>query len=130
MNRDRGVTAILTTRDMDDIESLCSRVMVLSGGEKLLDGDIALLRKGRDERILICRTVQDVTGEAFCSEITDAVTEDHLLKIRFDPEKITAAKLIALIDGKYGVRDVIAQDTPIEQVIARMYVELDEGGRL
>ena len=36
LNRERGVTVILTTHDMDDIEALCSRVMLIDEGRILL----------------------------------------------------------------------------------------------
>ena len=40
LNRDAGVTVILTTHDMDDIEALCTRVMVIAGGKILSDGTL------------------------------------------------------------------------------------------
>lgn len=44
LNKDFGKTVLLTTHDMDDIEQLCSRVMVINNGELTYDGTIQSLR--------------------------------------------------------------------------------------
>ena len=43
-NRENGVTMILTTHDMDDIEALCDRVMVIGRGKLLFDGGMESLK--------------------------------------------------------------------------------------
>src|SRR5215213_4054507 len=45
LNRQRGVTVILTTHDMDDIEALCTRVMLINEGKLLSDGPLSALRR-------------------------------------------------------------------------------------
>ena len=54
-NRERGVTVILTTNDMDDVEALCTRVMVIGNGRILSDGTLAELRSRitRERRLIV-----------------------------------------------------------------------------
>jgi len=44
LNEEFGKTILLTTHDMDDIEQLCSRVMVINHGRLTYDGTISSLR--------------------------------------------------------------------------------------
>ncbi len=48
-NRRRGTTMLLTTHDMDDIEALCSRVMVIGHGRLLYDGGMGKLKETYQE---------------------------------------------------------------------------------
>ena len=130
INRERGVTVILTTHDMADIEALCSRVMLIGGGKKLLDGDIALLRRGHDERILAC----DVETAPVSAEKPDCVAHMEVdgrhMELRFDPRIVTAAELISEIDARYHITDLTVKSMPIERVVARVYEEMAaQGGR-
>lgn len=45
-NRDFGTTVILTTHDMQDIEALASRIILIGKGRILLDGTLADIRRG------------------------------------------------------------------------------------
>ncbi len=50
LNRERGVTVILTTHDMDDIEALCSRVLVIHEGRIFCDGTLVGASRPREHR--------------------------------------------------------------------------------
>ena len=120
LNQERGVTVILTTHDMDDIEALCSRVIVIANGTILSDGSLAQLRAGVSrERWL---TV-DLDGDETIHD-PDAVVirrEERRFHLSFDPERIAPAALIARISARYPVRDLFVQNPPIEEIIARLY---------
>jgi ABC-2 type transport system ATP-binding protein len=41
--------------------------------------------------------------------------------LRFDPERVAAADLIARVTARHPVRDLFVQNPPIEEIIARLY---------
>ena len=45
VNRERGVTVLLTTHDLSDVERLCERVMILDHGRLLYDGSLGQLNQ-------------------------------------------------------------------------------------
>lgn len=123
LNRERGVTVILTTHDMDDIEALCSRVLVIGAGKLLLDGSIEDLR-GRvtRERWLIVDLEEE--HAAFSDPDAELMERDGgRLSLRFDPSRVSPAELIGRIAARYPVRDLFVQNPPIEEIIARLYGE-------
>jgi ABC-2 type transport system ATP-binding protein len=124
LNRERGVTVILTTHDMDDIEALCTRVIVIGEGRILSDGTLEDLRARvtRERRLTI-----DLVDE--CEEVCDADAsvirrEGPRVHLRYDPVHVSTADLIARITAHHAVRDLFVENPPIEEIIAQLY-----GGR-
>ena len=44
LNRDRGATVLLTTHDLDDVERLCERLMIIDHGHVIHDGGVAAFK--------------------------------------------------------------------------------------
>ena len=121
INRERGVTVILTTHDMHDIEALAQRVIVIGGGRILADGSFASLRAGvlAERRLFV-----DFAGEAPALEMADVrvVKRDgQQLELAFDPSRVAAPALIARIVAAHAVDDIHVEEPLIEEVIARFY---------
>jgi ABC-2 type transport system ATP-binding protein len=122
LNRERRVTVILTTHDMDDIEALCERVIVIGDGAILSDGTLADLRnRVTRERWL---TVDVGDGSAASVADPDATVirlEGERVCLAFDPEMVAPAELIRRVTSRHAVRDLFVENPPIETIIARMY---------
>ena len=124
-NAERGVTVILTTHDLDDIEALCTRVMVIGRGRIPSDGT---LEEIRNRTTMERRLIVDLKDEdAAVSDPHAAVIlrNGHRVHLSFDPEAVPAAELIARIASAHSVRDVFVENPPIDEVVARMYGEND-----
>ena len=122
-NKQRGLTVILTTHDMDDIEALCNRVMVIGNGKILSDGPLDELRnRFGQERLL---TVDFVEENVHISDPNAVVVEQsgHRTKLRFNPNEVPASDLISRVAAQNPVRDLFVENPPIEEIIARIYKE-------
>jgi ABC-2 type transport system ATP-binding protein len=121
LNRDHGVTVILTTHDMHDIEALANRVVIIGHGRILKDSDFERMRMDvLRERRLIVELAKDaasvvVRGAEFKRR------EGRLWEFAFDPSRVPAHELIASIAAQHEVDDIRVEDAKIEEVIARFY---------
>jgi ABC-2 type transport system ATP-binding protein len=121
LNREQGVTVLLTTHDMDDIEQLCTRVMVIADGKILSDGTLAELRaRVTRERWL---TIDLAPGAVWSEQAGTRVIrhEGNRVVLAFDPGELPTAELIRRITGEHAVQDLFVEHPPIEQIIARLY---------
>jgi ABC-2 type transport system ATP-binding protein len=121
LNKTRGVTVILTTHDMHDIEALAERVIVIGAGNILADGPFEALRAGAlaERRLFV-----DFEGEApelTAPDVRVIARQGRQLELAFDPARIAAPALIARIVAAHAVDDIHVEEPPIEEVIARFY---------
>jgi ABC-2 type transport system ATP-binding protein len=117
---ERGTTVLLTTHDLDDIERLCHRVMVIDHGRLAFDGDLAALR----ERAAAERTlVVDLAAPAPPIEIDGATVTrvDGIRQWLSFPATASAAPLVAALVGRHDVVDLSLREPDIEDVVARLY---------
>ncbi|TWD74756.1 ABC-2 type transport system ATP-binding protein [Kribbella amoyensis] len=120
VNRDRGTTVILTTHDLDDIEALSTRVMVIDHGHQVYDGTLPGLRASQNApRTLVvdlATTQPPIQVEG--AEVTK--TEGPRQWLTF-PATTSAAPLVAQIAANYPLTDLTVQEPTIESIIAKLY---------
>jgi ABC-2 type transport system ATP-binding protein len=121
LHRERGVTLILTTHDMHDVEALAERVIVIGHGRILTDGSLASLRRDVvGERRLRVQFAGDV-GEVAIDGAKVRHRDARSVELSFDPRAIPPHALIAEIAARYDVEDLHVDEPPIEEVVARFY---------
>jgi ABC-2 type transport system ATP-binding protein len=121
INRERGVTVILTTHDLGDIERLCSRVVLIDHGHVIYDGALEALRQRfGQQRTLVVDFDQEVNGIQI--ENAAVVRREGLrIWLRFDRTVTTAAALIADVAAHYRIRDLTVEEPEIEGVVREIY---------
>lgn len=122
LNTAASTTVVLTTHDMDDVEALCQRLILIDKGAVLYDGTPAALKEAyapqRELHVqLATPTRVEVTGAEMLGN------EDGKVRLAFDPRVTPAAALIAELFGSYAVTDVSLQEPDLESVIRKIYAD-------
>ncbi len=121
LNREQGVTVLLTTHDLDDIEALCRRVIVINNGQIFLDGTLEQLRTRitRERRLIVDLVEPD---RAIQDPDATVIRQDGLrFFLKFDPMQVPAATLIQRITARHAIRDLYVENPPIEEIVAKLY---------
>ncbi len=123
IHRERGVTVILTTHDLSDVEKLCERVLMIDRGHLLFDGQLEELRQRfGGERELVVDFAEDYPDAAV--EGARVVERDGLrVTYRFARGAVTASTLIGRLSARYRLLDLSVREPEIEATLRRIYEE-------
>ncbi len=121
INQDRGITVLLTTHNLSDVEKLCKRVLIIDHGKLLYDGKLDLLQErfGGKRQLIV-----DFMEEYELVLIDGAVIaeqEGSRITFLFTGQEITASELINQLSARYRIRDLEVREPDIETTIRRIY---------
>ncbi len=120
LNEERGTTVLLTTHDLQDIEALCRRVIVIDHGTAVFDGALTELhRHGGSTRTLVVDLVDERPAISVPGATTRRV-EGPRQWLAF-PSDASAAPIVAAVAAAYDVADLSIQEPDIEDVIRELY---------
>ncbi len=121
-NSAHGVTMLLTSHYMRDVEALCSRVLVISHGHVIYDGPLAKITEqfGQTKQVKLHFSGETVPEDLEkYGEITSCAGPVADLKV--DRQRV--AEVLGTVLDRYTVIDVSVEDPPLDQVIARVFEE-------
>lgn len=128
INRARRVTVLLTTHDMNEIEKLCPRVMIIDHGLILYDGSLEQIRaRYASERVLAIELEQAIPDFSL-EGATLKRSEGRKKWFAFNRFETNASSLIASASTRYPVADLTVTEPEIEDVIRLIYQ--DQAGRV
>ena len=120
LNHERGTTLMLTTHDLQDIEALCDRVIVIDHGTAVFDGPLSSLRLNGDaSRTLVVDLVDE--APAIAVEGAQVVKVEGPRQWLSFPAAASAAPLVAQVAAAYDVADLSIHEPAIEDVIRALY---------
>ncbi len=121
INRERGVTIILTTHDLQDIESICPRLIMVDQAKLIFDGALKDLRASMGTRRRLTLEFEDDPGALPLSSAkleTDEGLRKHYL---IEREEVTILDVLREVGTDRRLKDVAIEAPNIEEVIRTYY---------
>lgn len=121
-NQEKGTTVILTTHDMQDIEALTERILLIGKGQILLDGQLPELK----QRFSDAKTLQiDYLGTAPTLPAGATVTQAEIgrLELTIDPNQLTVPQAITQLSQQVEITDLSVSSITAEEMVAKLYKE-------
>ena len=127
VNETFNTTILLTTHDMDDIEELCKRIILIDNGSVLFDGGLERLKRTFIQEKTLSLTYTKLRDKkAFESLqynphfIIDYETETEIVA-RIDTSKIVLPDILDVVFKALQVDDLSVQEPRLELVIKEIY---------
>lgn len=120
VNRENGTTIVVTSHDMDDLEEMAQRIILLSDGKVAFDGGFDDLRALTGS----LRHIRLTTDSLSAPELVSAAwltSEESVHEYAFDASVTPVAAMLAEVSTLPGVLDMETRKAPIERVIAGLY---------
>jgi ABC-2 type transport system ATP-binding protein len=121
INKEYGVTVILTTHDMGDVEALTDHVMLIGKGQLLYDGSFSEM-KNRFNNTNILTIDYDASQQVKLMEHTTLLSNEHgRAVISVDTGRIPVSSVISHLSQVLTVYNITIASRPIEEIIANIY---------
>lgn len=126
LNRTQGTTILLTTHDLQDIEALCSRVIMLDAGNVIYDGGLHDLKtrwgKGKEVRFQFGKPVQAAQLQVWTAHLPVEWTQegDLVATALVSAETVVSGVLTAVL-SQVEILDIQISETSTDEIVRQIY---------
>ncbi len=127
INRERGTTVFLTTHDLQDIEEICKRIIIVDNGSIVYDGGLEEIKDKFGKYRVIQFKIRDIREDLdrFLDSKKDTLEvllrENCDLHIRFNRHDVTASGVMDGISPYCEIQDITIQEPSIESIVKDLY---------
>ena len=125
--RERQITILLTSHYMKDVAALCKRAVIIANGMIHYDGSLeGIVDTFSKDKIVTLQIDDDRELESL--ETLDNITNLVPPRITFRLPRHEVPKRLARILDTCSVQDIVVEDPPLEEVIARVFSDAQING--
>lgn len=125
LNKLRKITVLLTTHDMTDIETLAKRIILIGNGQIMYDGSLKNLKSKYGSTKTITINTKDKIENIKIKGVVSKEKLTNSYKYVIDTNILTINKFISYISSKCTIDDIDIENTPVDDVIIKLYEDLN-----
>jgi ABC-2 type transport system ATP-binding protein len=121
LNTERGVTIVLTTHDMSDVERLCRRILIIDAGRLIYDGETAAVVDRFEAASTLVVDLDGICAPLKVPGATVTRVNGPRQWLSFRRRETSASELIAAVAARARLVDLALEEPAIEDIIRRIY---------
>ncbi len=121
LNQKENLSIILTSHDLEDVEQICDRIIIINEGRIVYDGSVQDLREKYLQYKVIKVIFKEKAAELSIPGVKQVYKGKFTRVLEVDVSKRPIQGIIQNIVSKYKVEDLTVLDPPIEEIIERIY---------
>ena len=121
INAERQVTVILTTHDLNDVEQVCERLIIIDSGKIIYDGGIDALKKQYGKTRMLIVDLAHAYPDIQLENVHLTRREENRVWLAFDRDTLPASEVIARLAARYEIQDLTISEPEIEEIVRRIY---------
>lgn len=130
INRNYNTTVVLTTHDLEDIEQLCSRIIIINEGKKIYDGTVQKIKEMYNPKTCLKICVQDtknIRDINFCKEFNVCADELYVslqekeILFEFQNGKISISDIVICVAKCVEIKSISIDEKEITDIIKKIY---------
>jgi ABC-2 type transport system ATP-binding protein len=127
MNRRYETTILLTTHDLQDIEALCSRVIMLDDGRIIYDGGLEELKStwGKGKEVILqfteAVTLERLEALTLGLEVDWSIENDLTAKVWIPQQKANVSEVLSRVVGVMSIEDIKILETNTDDIVREIY---------
>ena len=128
VNGERQTTVILTTHDINDIEQICNRIILIDKGKLLYDGELKSFIETYSDGYII---KIDLLSEELTlpDDRMNIIRKKHNeIIVACKNSEISVGEAVTIITRNNAIRDIHIETDNVERIVKKIYNKPREGG--
>lgn len=133
INKEKKTTVILTTHDLNDIEDVCDRIILLDKGQIIYDGTKQKFKDTYGKyviaELIVNNKTKELSKDIDLENVEILEENERKLKMKFSHEEITIVKIMDEISKYCDIEDIHMKESELEDILKEIYKGVHTNGK-